>query len=613
MGLAASQVRLLTLQNRKSTIGLRLGTLSQREIALSNRMDAIAKEYTDALDNKSLQWTVSTGNYVDITYDRIMTPMKSVNQCNPHIITDRNGRVVVDDKYNTIVEAHPEIFGPNHGNPPPSVMPAVRDYLTEYGLGELSVTSSDENGILFTRNTVTDTYYRDAKISEVFDYLADNVGDLNDSTVKSDINLIIKNYKNNNSGYNSVRSEYYMNSSNYYTSNPDDDDFYINVAAMVNADLGVQALNSLNKIPGLEYITDAQINQSIENAVRYFSDKAHVNASDMDCAFPEELERDVQGYMGVKVSQYSDIPIVEDPDHEGVQVYKYHYNNAAFSYRSFYDYILADLSGLTNAFTANGNTETNMRIVNDTPATVTIPSLSDMAMNIVTVAKAYASTLDTSSQLSDVTYSKAVSWLENGYYYTNSPKTANLNYCLEEYLNGSQDSGVLSTISSIYHSVFGNTIFFDDSYISGTPVYEGKTYQRDANSSVIEYWIGVNQNEVDFYTAVFEKIRDNGCNYVEGIKDKEYLNLQLQNNNYLIDGLYAKSCPKIAMVCISKKQQEEALSKYEAQMALVSEKEEDVQLEIESLNTEYSMIKSEISSVKKIIQDNIQATFKMDA
>ena len=98
MGMAASQVRFLSLQNRKNTIGLNLMTLSNRKLALSRDMNRVANEYNDAMNMKKLQWSNNSGvTYSDLSYDTLMKP-NDTNANLPYIITDENGRVVVDDK-----------------------------------------------------------------------------------------------------------------------------------------------------------------------------------------------------------------------------------------------------------------------------------------------------------------------------------------------------------------------------------------------------------------------------------------------------------------------------------------------------------------------------------
>ena len=97
MGMAASQVRFLSLQNRKNTIGLNLMTLSNRKTALSRDMSRVANEYNNAMNQKVLKWSNDSGvTYSDLTYDKLMKP-NELNTTKPYIITDAQGRVVLDD------------------------------------------------------------------------------------------------------------------------------------------------------------------------------------------------------------------------------------------------------------------------------------------------------------------------------------------------------------------------------------------------------------------------------------------------------------------------------------------------------------------------------------
>jgi len=103
MGMAASQVRFLTLQDRKSTIGMRLGILSNRKMALTRDQNKAAKAYNEAYSQKKLQWYDSiNGKYTDITYNAMMTP-NAGNGYTPYLITDRNtGKVILDSSSTTV-------------------------------------------------------------------------------------------------------------------------------------------------------------------------------------------------------------------------------------------------------------------------------------------------------------------------------------------------------------------------------------------------------------------------------------------------------------------------------------------------------------------------------
>lgn len=98
MGMAASQVRFLSLQNRKNTIGRQLSTLSNRKISLSRDMKNVSRNYTDALNQIHLKWSNDSGaNYHNLTYDMLMKP-NEVNASVPYILTNaNNGKVILNN------------------------------------------------------------------------------------------------------------------------------------------------------------------------------------------------------------------------------------------------------------------------------------------------------------------------------------------------------------------------------------------------------------------------------------------------------------------------------------------------------------------------------------
>ena len=97
MGLAASQGRFLSLQNRKSRIGNDLIALSNRKQILSREMKVVSNYYADALKQTSLKFSVDSGQTTyALNYDILMKP-NELNCESPYIVTDKRGRVVVDD------------------------------------------------------------------------------------------------------------------------------------------------------------------------------------------------------------------------------------------------------------------------------------------------------------------------------------------------------------------------------------------------------------------------------------------------------------------------------------------------------------------------------------
>lgn len=98
MGMAASQVRFLSLQHRKNSIGRQLSTLSNRKMSLSRDMNDVSRHYTEALNKINLKWSNDCGNtYHGLSYDMLMKP-NDVNCETPYILTNaRNGKVILND------------------------------------------------------------------------------------------------------------------------------------------------------------------------------------------------------------------------------------------------------------------------------------------------------------------------------------------------------------------------------------------------------------------------------------------------------------------------------------------------------------------------------------
>ncbi len=99
MGMAASQVRLLQLTQRGNDVRCKLTQLATDKMSLARDMNKVTRKYQEALSTKTLKWTNNGGvDYIDLTYGNMMYP-NCANNNKLHMITDRNGKVVVDDKY----------------------------------------------------------------------------------------------------------------------------------------------------------------------------------------------------------------------------------------------------------------------------------------------------------------------------------------------------------------------------------------------------------------------------------------------------------------------------------------------------------------------------------
>ena len=96
--MAASQVRFLSLQNRKNSIGRQLSALSNRKMMLARDMKNVSRNYTNALNQTNLKWSNDFGaNYHNLTYDMLMKP-NAVNTTVPYILTNaNNGKVILNN------------------------------------------------------------------------------------------------------------------------------------------------------------------------------------------------------------------------------------------------------------------------------------------------------------------------------------------------------------------------------------------------------------------------------------------------------------------------------------------------------------------------------------
>ncbi|MFA7658671.1 MAG: hypothetical protein WCY19_04495 [Candidatus Gastranaerophilaceae bacterium] len=101
MGMSASQCRLLTLTSRLSDLELSAQSISNSKIRLSQRSEAIAKEYSDALDKKKLtvlsgyNSTTGASTYIDATAYNLTTYNAVSTMDKQRFLKDAAGRVLV--------------------------------------------------------------------------------------------------------------------------------------------------------------------------------------------------------------------------------------------------------------------------------------------------------------------------------------------------------------------------------------------------------------------------------------------------------------------------------------------------------------------------------------
>ena len=108
MGLAASQVRLLTLTARKADCEYGISIDSMRKMALTREQSELSKEYYRKLQSKTISY-YNNGQYCKMNYNYLMgygadytaitSGSKPLKDDNSMILTDYKGQVIMSDAY----------------------------------------------------------------------------------------------------------------------------------------------------------------------------------------------------------------------------------------------------------------------------------------------------------------------------------------------------------------------------------------------------------------------------------------------------------------------------------------------------------------------------------
>ena len=110
MGLAASQARFLAITARKNNCEFRSMEIAQQKLSITRDLQKAADDYQNSLNATKLVWngdnnSDGTGTTYDLSYAIMMTP-SALNEYDPYLITDTQGKIVLSDSmYNAAVKA----------------------------------------------------------------------------------------------------------------------------------------------------------------------------------------------------------------------------------------------------------------------------------------------------------------------------------------------------------------------------------------------------------------------------------------------------------------------------------------------------------------------------
>src|SRR5574344_1340567 len=104
MGLAASQARFLFLTARKNDIEYNQMQIANDKISLTRQSQAVAEDYSNALNAKKIVMSTTAGSTADLSYSLLMNYANSAsNISGQYILCNSAGQVALsDDDFSTI-------------------------------------------------------------------------------------------------------------------------------------------------------------------------------------------------------------------------------------------------------------------------------------------------------------------------------------------------------------------------------------------------------------------------------------------------------------------------------------------------------------------------------
>lgn len=185
-------------------------------------------------------------------------------------------------------------------------------------------------------------------------------------------------------------------------------------------------------------------------------------------------------------------------------------------------------------------------------------------------------------------------------------------------------------------TVYTNTVH---AYISQDQTFKSKLISdvetckkaiEDYQAKMKNFFSGREQKLMDFYDAIFLRVAESGWvsdPSTSGTANSQvYINNKLQNNDYFVTVCQAKvhgggynytSKQAVNVMKIFQVRDEDAeniaLATYESEKSAIAVKERAVDARMQKLETEQEVINTELESIKKVKQDNIDRFFKIFA
>lgn len=609
MGLSASQARLLTLTARLSDLELNAQQISNSKIRLAMESSQISEDYANALDKKELSILKgydSKGDkeYEDLDYYNLTGPNSPL--LTQYCLTNNNGNVLVTQEEASAFEQSGgdlDAFLVNcgavkHTTTYPSNMTkaqylqALQDaqnainstystYQTDIGNTEQARKALDAYGASHVKgysgsgqwsykNATGIAFTTSYSDSSVFNKLASSGRTFTDQWEMSGVSPY-HGYSSSSSG--SVVDFY--QGSNLSTAAS----MLSGIVSTVTSDTASAVLSVLkgqysdSAYSAIESKLGSAVSTATQKTQSFFSQQLANHQT-----YPEDDE-----YNTVTIANTRGTNQIWD-DSQGLEEFYVDVNQVAATFLAYFDAACAQLNGQSGASYTNE---------------VGSPSTYRTGAGGTGSASAYTTTYTT----------------------CNSSSTPNQ----IQYITGSGET--TDSVAATYQALLSTYTGAASSEAAAKTAWESaKTHLADLQGGVTTATLTT--SEKGYYTNIFNKMSDSGYIYMENEEDtlnnSAWIQSQITSGNLLLekcakdedtnDTNWSKvtwsSCSDIEEdsddAYVTKQE-----AKYQAEMSKIEAKDKKFDLQLKNIDTEHNAVQTEIESVQKVIDKNIERSFKI--
>lgn len=559
MGLAASQARLLLLTSRKNDVEGQMMSISNEKLSLSRQSAKLSQQYSDALNAQKLVWNTGTDS-LDLSYGLLTTPTTLDGQ---YLLADPNGSIILD----STLASKLGLSDSGTASSFKSLYPSAGTFVAKC----MGVTGADADTIITDANKMvqsgvsTDlssskftTAYSD---SDVFSYLSDT-----------------------DNGY---TVPYFI------TGNDDEQTTYYNNNGSPNV---VQFFHCPDTGNGLssEYKTAATA------AVKSFVSNICSDSTDAILAV-------LDGKYNYSSSTWDKIEAAATKaKQDTVNFYGNNMQNGKY-------WVNSDSSDNSNNNTSKGIEGSNA-IADDTRAG------EELYIDVSQITKTFLAYFDAECDK-----------INGG---TGSNYTSEVgDYSIKYGTTHTQTGSSVSVVNGVYTTTptytdtttaTGSNSATQRKAVGGTGTVCGETVDSDiavgdASEDLNKDGIG-DTYELKFYINMYNALANRGWQLNENVTNSKYMQNQIMYGNISVLQLTSEgnwsalssndvNSPLETVADDSGTNQAEA--KYEASKDELDYKESKLDLQMNDLDTERSAIETEVDSVQKLINKNIEGSFKL--